>query len=691
MRREGHLERALAHGAGQGVELQLEPAAVVGAHVHRQGLGHRTQAARLVGAVDPDFEGEAGAVVADLANKQGEVTARGVEHVSPCHVAVRHFGAPRPAQAGQHGRGQGLDRQALVGVGDLDVMRLLLVGARRDRQHRTQHGVGAIGGQALEAVLPRGEVEILEFAVGVVLGHVHRLRDRGVDIGRDHSDHVLVRLGGDFQGGDEGLGQIVDVAAEVAVEAPGVVLDCVFLEGAVGHALAPGVGVGEGRFDAVGGVVGEGQADGAGGGDGQQVRVADAVLADLVLDLGRQTRGKVAARQVEVGVEEREGAAFTRQLGRGEIGAVAHVLGDLAAFFACFRRVVTLAQHDERVAQPGEAQAHATLGVGLVLLLLERPVGDFEHVVEHADRHVDDLAKAGVVELGLVGKRVLDEGRQVDRAQAAAAIGRQRLFGARVGGLDGLAVVQVVVLVHAVEEQDARLGVVVGRAHDLVPQLARAHLAVHPHGVVALVGAGLLDLFGGLGLVHEFDEAVGLDGLHEGVGDADRDVEVGEVAVVLGVDEVLDVRVVAAQHAHLRATTGAGRFHRLARAVEHAHVGHRAGGVRCRALDQRALGADGGEVIAHTATAAHGFGGLGECGVDAGAAVDRFGDRVTHRLHEAVDQRGGQRRTRGAVDAAGGDEAFFLGFEKARFPMCALVFSLDHGEGAGDALAQLGD
>jgi hypothetical protein len=104
---------------------------------------------------------------------------------------------------------------------------------------------------------------------------------------------------------------------------------------------------------------------------------------------------------------------------------------------------------------------------------------------------------------------VLDEAGQVDRAQAAAAVGRQRLLGAGVGGLDGLAVVQVVVAVDAVEEQDARLGVVVGRAHDLVPQLARAHLAVHPHAVVALVGAGRLDVGGGLGLVHQLDVAVG--------------------------------------------------------------------------------------------------------------------------------------------------------------------------------------
>ncbi len=58
--------------------------------------------------------------------------------------------------------------------------------------------------------------------------------------------------------------------------------------------------------------------------------------------------------------------------------------------------------------------------------------------------------------------------------------------------------------------------------------------------------------------MHELDLGVGLDGLHEGVGDAHADVEVLQVAAVLGVDEFFDVGVVAAQHAHLRATARAG-------------------------------------------------------------------------------------------------------------------------------------
>ena len=41
------------------VELHREPGAVLGAHVHRQRLGDGAQPARLLGAVDPDFERDA--------------------------------------------------------------------------------------------------------------------------------------------------------------------------------------------------------------------------------------------------------------------------------------------------------------------------------------------------------------------------------------------------------------------------------------------------------------------------------------------------------------------------------------------------------------------------------------------------------------------------------------------------------
>src|SRR6185312_3910172 len=122
----------------------------------------------------------------------------------------------------------------------------------------------------------------------------------------------------------------------------------------------------------------------------------------------------------------------------------AHALRDARGRLPCLGAVVLEPEHDERVAQAGEAQADAALRHRLAALLLERPRGDVEDVVEHADRHLDVLAEALEVEARLVLERIADEAREIDAAEAAAAVGRQRLLGARVGGLDGLAVGEVV-------------------------------------------------------------------------------------------------------------------------------------------------------------------------------------------------------------------------------------------------------
>ena len=365
---------------------------------------------------------------------------------------------------------------------------------------------------------------------------------------------------------------------------------------------------------------------------------------------------------------------------------VAHAFRDARRHGARRVGVVFEAQHDERVAQPCEAEADAPLRHRFLVLLLERPRGDFQHIVQHADRGRDDLAEALEIESGSFGKFVLDESGQVDRPQATAPVRRQRLFRARVGRLDALAVAQVVVDVDAVEEQDPRLGVVVRRAHDLVPELARAYRLVDPQAVLALAGFLVR-----LRLVHQLDLEVHLDREHEVVGDADRDVEVGKVALVLGVDEFLDVRVVAAQHAHLRAAARARGLDRLAGAVEDAHVGERAARARVGAFHLGAARANGGEVVAHPAAAPHGLGRFLQRGVDARAPVDHFGDRVADWLHEAVDERRLQRDAGGGIDAPGGDEAFFLRLEEAPLPLGALALALDLGEGARHAAAHFGD
>jgi hypothetical protein len=281
--------------------------------------------------------------------------------------------------------------------------------------------------------------------------------------------------------------------------------------------------------------------------------------------------------------------------------------------------------------------------------------------------------------------------REVDGAEATAAIRGQGLFAARVGGVDGFAVREVVVGVDAVEEQHPRLGVVVGGPHDLVPQLACGERAVDPRAVVALARAFGHLLRAGAGAVHQVKGGVVLHCLHEGIGHADRDVEVGEIAGVLRVDELLDVGVVAAQHPHLRAAPRARRFHGFAGAVEDAHVRHRAGGAGLRARNPGPARADAREVVAHAAAAAHGLGRFGERRVDAGVAFVVAGDGVAHGLHEAVDERGSELGACGGVDAPGGHEAGFERLQEARFPWRPRLIGFRLGQGARDAPPYIGD
>ena len=232
---------------------------------------------------------------------------------------------------------------------------------------------------------------------------------------------------------------------------------------------------------------------------------------------------------------------------------------------------------------------------------------------------------------------------------------------------------------------------VVGRVHDLFPQVACRHLAVDPQAVFALEGA-----FGhlpGIGFrtVDQFDILVLFDGFHEHVGDANGNIEIGQVALVFGVDEILDVRMVTAQHAHLRAAARAGGFDGFAGAVEHAHVRYRAAGVGLRALDLGALGPDRREVITDAAAAAHGFGGFLQRDVDAGFAIDGFRNGVPDRLHKTVDQRGRELHASGGVDAARRDEAIFLRLQETFFPDCPLVLGFGLGQCARHAAAHLGD
>jgi hypothetical protein len=102
-----------------------------------------------------------------------------------------------------------------------------------------------------------------------------------------------------------------------------------------------------------------------------------------------------------------ERAFLLGQLDRGAVGRVAHAPADLGGHGAAVLAVVAQLEHGQRVAQAGEAHADAALGGGLVALLLQRPEGDVQHVVERAH----------------LGGHHLLEGVEVERRRAAHAEG----------------------------------------------------------------------------------------------------------------------------------------------------------------------------------------------------------------------------------------------------------------------------
>ena len=352
-------------------------------------------------------------------------------------------------------------------------------------------------------------------------------------------------------------------------------------------------------------------------------------------------------------------------------------------------------QHGQRVAHTGKAHTNAALGHGLVALLRQGPEGHVQHVIKrtHLQGH-GPFKGFKVKRCGTAPpESVAHKTRQDDGPQVTAAVRRQRLFATGVGGGDVFAVVEVVVLVDAPQKQDAGLGKVVGRLHDRVPQLARRHGRVHPQPISALVGALRLQGYARPRAVHQLPRAIGLNGFDERIGHAHRHVEIVPAAGrALGGDELLHIGVVDAQHAHLRATARARAFDRGAGLVEHIDVaaGPRRHGMG--AFDFSAAWADAREVIAHAATAPHGFGRFAQGFVNAGVAFFVHAlNAVTHGLHKAVDERGLDVCARCTHDATGADGTRMQVGQEQGFVFFTQGRGLDRGQGTGHAAVQVFD
>ena len=238
--------------------------------------------------------------------------------------------------------------------------------------------------------------------------------------------HLQVRAGAELLGRHEGVGQRRLGAERLAEEGMRVVLDGLGARGAVALEHAALVAEVEHRLDAARDVAGQ-QRDGAGGRDRGEEAVADAVAGDGLAHLLRQAL-HMRRRQEALGVVEREGALLARQLGACQIGRPLD--GRHPALRQChrLRRAVAHAAEDQGVGEPGDAEADAPLGLGLLLLRGQRVVGDVDGVVEEAHGCAGERFEASLVEPRLGRKRLVDQSGQIDRAQQARAVRRKRLL-----------------------------------------------------------------------------------------------------------------------------------------------------------------------------------------------------------------------------------------------------------------------
>ena len=221
--------------------------------------------------------------------------------------------------------------------------------------------------------------------------------------------------------------------------------------------------------------------------------------------------------------------------------------------------------------------------------------------------------------------------------QQTGSIGRQRLLATGIGRRNHLAIVQIVRRIDPVDKNHPRLGKRIGRAHDLVPQPAGLHRPVN------------------LAAKHQIPGPIRLHRRHEPIGDQHRQVEHPQPRrLLLGRDEILHIRVIAAHRRHHRPAPAPGRHDRAAHRIPHIHEAQGPRRIRRHPLHRRPLGPDGREIVADPATLLHGQGRLAQ-------RLENAAHRVRHcPHHEAVEQGDRPRRARPRHDPPGRQELEIL-------------------------------
>ena len=147
--------------------------------------------------------------------------------------------------------------------------------------------------------------------------------------------------------------------------------------------------------------------------------------AEVLVEPGHRLAG-----EIRVLVEEREGALLRGERAGREIGRALDRLQPLRGEFHRGGAAIARAAENERVGKAGDAEPDAPFRLRLLCLLLEREARDVDGVVEHAHRQRHQPLELGEIEPCIAAEGIAHQRREVDRAQEARAVRRQRLLAA---------------------------------------------------------------------------------------------------------------------------------------------------------------------------------------------------------------------------------------------------------------------
>ncbi|EPX87121.1 hypothetical protein ruthe_00791 [Rubellimicrobium thermophilum DSM 16684] len=120
--------------------------------------------------------------------------------------------------------------------------------------------------------------------------------------------------------------------------------------------------------------------------------------------------------QKGIAIEERERAFLLRQTGRGEIGRMRDAAQEVPGPCGGLLAAIAQPQHHQRIREPRNPQADASLGLRFGRLLGQRKAGQVHHIVQHAHGDRDQILQLLRVDSRLRAERIAHQPREVDRA-----------------------------------------------------------------------------------------------------------------------------------------------------------------------------------------------------------------------------------------------------------------------------------